>query len=67
MTIASKALHKSKQNLGSGWYNIEHWLQAFSITFKLRLFQVFMAIPLSTGLNLYIFSGVHLREYALYA
>ena len=41
MTIASKALHKSKQNLGSGWYNIEHWLQEFSITFRLRLFQIF--------------------------
>ena len=41
MTIASKALHKSKQNLGSGCYNIEHWLQEFSITFKLRLFQIF--------------------------
>ena len=39
MTIASKALHKSKQNLGIGCYNIEYWLQAFSITFKLRLFQ----------------------------
>ena len=31
MTIASKALHKSKQNLGSGWYNIEHWLQEFPL------------------------------------
>ena len=35
MTIASKALHKSKQNLASTW------LQAFAITFKLRLFQNF--------------------------
>ena len=33
MAIASKALHQSKQNWGSGCYNIEHWLQAFSITF----------------------------------
>ena len=41
MTIASKALHKSKQNLGSGWYNIKHWLQEFSITFRLRLFKIF--------------------------
>ena len=29
MAIASKAPHQSKQILGSGCYNIEHWLQAF--------------------------------------
>ena len=29
MTIASKALNKSKQNLGSGCYNIEYWLHYF--------------------------------------
>ena len=31
MAIASKALHQSKQNWGSGYYKIEHWLQAFSM------------------------------------
>ena len=39
--IARKALHQSKQIWGSVCYNIEHWLQAFSISFYLCLFQIF--------------------------
>ena len=62
MTIASKALHKSKQNLGSGWYNIEHWLQEFSITFRLRLFQIFK----SCAVHVTRTSGPVLVLYALF-